>query len=194
MYPARYQLKELTAHVLGLLERRREAFPQWTPETEAKLTETAKEALADAGKQFAEVADDKPYWERVEKAVLEVAVPRYFAAARDQHAHELARYGVWRGGDIISRVVYAAVGAFIALVISRTVLPKFLELLPVLLLVFGPLIPDVQVWSAKRRWSGKLQGLVEEMGEEQLQQERYRPLEEIAGGGAAPPPKERDRA
>jgi hypothetical protein len=194
MYPARYQLKDLSAHVLGLLERRREGIGPWSPEAESKLTERATEALAEAGKQFAEVADDKPYWARVEKAVLEVALPRYFAIARQQQALEANKYGVWRGGDLIARGTYAVVGLLVAFVLSRTVLPEFLELLPVVLFLFGPLIPDLQVWAARRRWSNKLQGLVDEMGDEQAQQERYRPLEEIAGAAHAPPPKERDRA
>ncbi len=151
MYPARYQLPELSAHVLGLLERRREGIGAWGPEAEGKLTETANQALAEAGKQFSELADDKPYWARMEKSVLKVALPRYFAAAKEQQALEANKYGVWRGGDIVARGAYALAGALIALVVSRTVLPKFLELLPVLLLVFGPMIPDVQVWAARRR-------------------------------------------
>ena len=191
MYPSRYQLKELTAHLLGLLERRREAFPQWSPEVEAKLTETAREALAEAGRQFFEIADDRPYWSRIETAVLEVALPRYFVLARQQQALEARKYGVWRGGDFISRVAYGAAGALIALVVSRTVLPKFLELLPVALLVFGPLIPDLQLWAARRQWRKRLTGLIDEMGDEQLQRELYRPLAEP---DTLPAPKERERS
>jgi len=194
MYPARFQLQELTAHVLGLLERRREAFKSWDAETEAKLLETAREALNEAGKQFAELADDKPYWAKVERAVLEVAVPRYFKLAREQLTVEANKYGVWRGGDLLSRVIIGGGGALVGLVVARTMLPKWFELLPVMVLVFGPLFPDVQFWAGRRRWAKQLQRLVTEMGDEQLQQERYRPLEEIAGAVNAPPPKERDRA
>ncbi|MFT3841373.1 MAG: hypothetical protein QM723_30565 [Myxococcaceae bacterium] len=196
MYPSRFQLHELTAHVLGLLERRREAFKTWDADAEQKLIATAREALAEAGKQFAELADDKPYWAKIEKAVLEVAVPRYFKIAREQLALEAQKYGVWRGGDLVSRIVIGAAGAVVGLVMARTMLPKAFELLPLFAVVFGPLVPDVQFWAARRRWSKQLQRLCAEMGDEQLQQERYRPLEEIAGstGEAQPPHKERDRA
>jgi hypothetical protein len=180
--------------VLGLLERRREAFKSWDAETETRLTETAREALAEAGRQFAELADDKAYWAKVERAVLEVALPRYFKLAREQLVVETNKYGVWRGGDLISRVIIGVGGAVVGVVIARTMLPKWFELLPVLVLVFGPLFPDVQFWAGRRKWSRQLQRLVGEMGDEQLQQERYRPLEEIAGAGVEPPPKERDRA
>jgi hypothetical protein len=195
MYPSRFQLHELSAHVLGLLERRREAIKTWDAEAEAKLLQTAREALTEAGKQFAELADDKAYWAKVERAVLEVAVPRYFKIAREQLAIEAGKYGVWRGGDLVSRVVIGAAGALVGLVLSRTMLPKAFEILPLIAVVFGPLVPDVQFWAARRRWSKQLQRLCAEMGDEQLQQERYRPLEEIAGvSGEAPPQKERDRA
>jgi hypothetical protein len=196
MYPSRFQLQELSAHVLGLLERRREAIKTWDADAEEKLLVTAREALVEAGKQFAELADDKPYWAKVERAVLEVAVPRYFKIARDQLALEAQKYGVWRGGDLVSRIVIGAAGAVVGLVMARTMLPKAFELLPLFAVVFGPLVPDVQFWAARRRWAKQLQRLCAEMGDEQLQQERYRPLEEIAGGtgDSVPPHKERDRA
>ena len=56
MYPTRYQLPELTAQVVAVLERRREGYADWSPEVETRLTEEAKNALTEAGRQFAEVA------------------------------------------------------------------------------------------------------------------------------------------
>ena len=49
MYPDRYRLAELTAYVLGLLERRREGFPEWNAETEAKLAALGRKQVVVAG-------------------------------------------------------------------------------------------------------------------------------------------------
>ncbi len=178
MYPTRYQLPELTAHVVAVLDRRREGFAEWTPEVEAKLTEEAKAALAEAGRQFAEVADDAPYWKRLEQIVLTAALPRYFKLAAAEHQAEKGKYGLWRGGDLISRVAYAAAGLVVAAVVFRTGLPKMIEPLPLAFFIGGPMIPDLQVWFAKRRYAGKLATLVDDMRDEAAARDLYRPMME----------------
>jgi len=176
MYPGRYQLPELTAHVVGLLERRRAGFEKWDESVEQALTEEAKHALADAGKQFAELADDKPYWQRMEHALLTVALPRYFKLAKEQQALEERKYGLWRGGDLISRIAYAAIGLVLGILIWRTPIPDWMEPLPLLLFLLGPLIPDLQEGLAKRRYAKSMARLVEEMGAEQTETGTYLPL------------------
>ena len=178
MYPTRYQLQELTAHVVAALERRREGFTDWNAEVEQRLTDEAKSALAEAGRQFAEVADDKPYWEQLERTVLTAALPRYFRLAREQHQHEKNRYGLWRGGDVVSRAAYAAIGLVVAAVVFRTAIPDWLEPLPIAFFIGGPLLPDLQIWFAKRKYAAKLRALVEDMRDEATAREQYRPLME----------------
>ncbi|MBX7100438.1 MAG: hypothetical protein K1X89_22155 [Myxococcaceae bacterium] len=190
MYPERYQAPALAAHVIGLLERRRAGFTGWDAQGEAKLREEAAEALRDAGRQFAEVADDAAYWARVTEAVLEVAVPRYLKLAQEQTELERRRFGLWRGGDLLSRVAYAGLGLAAAIVVWRTGIPKVVEPLPLGFFIAGPLLPDVWTWRARRRYQKALQVVVDEMAHEQAQQERYRPLSEVGGApideGAAP--------
>ena len=180
MYPNRYQLPQLTAHVLAALERRRLGYPEWSPEAEASLAEEARTVLAEAGRQFAEVADDKPYWQRLEQLVLTVVLPRYFQAARAEHQLEKNRYGLWRGGDLISRVTYAAAGLVVAAVVWRTAIPHWIEPLPLGFFVGGPVLPDLQIWFAKRRYAAKLAALVEDMRDEAAARALYRPLMESA--------------
>lgn len=186
VYPSQYQLPELTAHVVSLLERRRRAFDAWDEKTEAALKADAEEALAEAGKQFREVADDAAYWKRTCELVLSVALPRYFKLAREEHALEARKFDVWRGGDFIARAAFAATGLVLGLVILRTPIPNWLEPLPLALFIGGPLIPDLQTWWAKRRYGKQLLGLVEEMREEAADQRAYAPLgiDEGAAGGS----------
>jgi hypothetical protein len=176
VYPAQYQLAELTAHVVSLLERRRLAFEEWTQALEATLTTEAGAALAEAGRQFHEVADDPAYWARVEGQLLTVALPRYLRAARDQHALERRRYDVWRGGDVLSRASYAIGGLLVGVLVLRTALPDWLEPIPLAFFIGGPLLPDLQVWLAKRRYARQLAALVDEMRLEALDRGAYTPL------------------
>lgn len=178
MYPTRYRLAELTEHVVALLERRREGFAEWNADTEAKLTTAATEALQEAGRQFAEVADDKPYWQRLEQTVLTAVLPRYFQAAKAEHELEKNKFNLWRGGDFISRVAYAGAGLVAAVIVWRTAIPNYLEPLPLAFFIGGPLLPDLQVWFARRRYRKVLAQVVESMREEDSAREQYRPLME----------------
>ena len=178
VYPDRYRLPSLTAHVLSLLENRREAITEWGPDAEAKLTSVAEEALDEAGRQFAELADDKPYWRKLEDTVLTAVLPRYFKLAREEHALEQNKFNLWRGGDLISRVAYGASGLVAALIVWRTAIPDYLEPLPLAFFVLGPLLPDLQTWFAKRKYTGRLRDVVTSMAEETALREQYRPLME----------------
>lgn len=193
MYPDRYRLPSLTAHVLSLLENRREGVTEWSADAEARLSAVAKEALDEAGRQFAELADDPPYWRKLEQTVLTAVLPRYFKLAREEHELEQRKYDLWRGGDLISRVAYGAGGLVAALIVWRTAIPDYLEPLPLAFFVLGPLLPDLQTWFARRRYTGKLRDVVTSMAEETALREQYRPLmegtpspvDERAAGGQA---------
>jgi hypothetical protein len=131
------------------------------------------------GRQFSQVAVDPGYWERLERSVFKVALPRYFQLAREHHALQRRKYGLWRGGDLVSRAAYTAAGILLAIVIAVTPIPNWMEPLPIALILFGPFLPDMQEWSAERRYRGKLGTLVQEMEGEQQQLEAYRSLEDI---------------
>lgn len=192
MYPTRFQLAGLTRHLLALLEHRRAGMGEWNPDVEAHLRAEAKAALEEAGQQFRELADDAPYWERTTRVLLTVMVPHYLKVAREEHLLEVKKYGVWRGGDLIARAAYAAVGLALALVVWRSAIPDWIEPLPLGFLVGGPLLPDLQVWWAKRRYRNRLGTLVQEMETERAQLATYQslgvlPVDERPTASAQPP-------
>lgn len=176
VYPRQYHLPELTAHLVALLERRRAAIETWDEKGEAMLVEAAREALEEAGKQFKEVADDAAYWARTTDALLEVALPRYLRLAKEQHALEKRGYGAWRGGDFIARAAWALAGLVTGFLVVRTAIPDWLEPLPLALFIFGPFIPDLQGFFAKRRYAKQQLALVEDMKAEALDRRTYQPL------------------
>ncbi|WP_375765101.1 hypothetical protein NR798_25635 [Archangium gephyra] len=178
MYPDRFRLPQVTEHVLTWLERRRPGFGAWDGEVEAQLMAEARLALADVSRRFAEVAVDPGYWARLERSIFTVALPRYFQLAREHHALQRVRYGVWRGGDLLSRAVYTGAGIAAAVVVAITAVPDWLEPLPFALILFGPFLPDMQESFYERRYRRQLATLVQDMGVEQQQLETYRPLDE----------------
>lgn len=189
----RYSLPELTAHLIALLERRRTAFTQWSPQTEDALRRDAANALSEAHAGFVELADDPAYWQRTEQTLLSVALPRYLKLARLQQAREANAYGAWRQGDLLSRIVFAGAGLVTGIIIVRTPIPDWLELLPLILFLGGPLLPDLQAWWAKRQYAKALAKLVDEMAQEQRDAREYQPLGIAPVGDETPEPlKQRD--
>jgi hypothetical protein len=186
VYPDRFRLPQVTEHVLTWLERRRPGFGEWDGEVEAQLRAEARLALADVAGRFAEVAADPGYWARLERSVFTVALPRYFQLAREYHALQRRKYGVWRGGDLLSRVAYTGAGIAAAVVVAVTAVPDWIEPLPFALILFGPFLPDMQESFYERRYRRQLDTLVRDMGVEQQQLEAYRPLDE-----SVPPALER---
>jgi hypothetical protein len=176
MYPDRYRLPEVTAHLLARLERRRPGFARMDAPAEAELAADAQRGLAEIGAQFREIADDPGYWPRVEASFLQVALPRYLRLARERHALEARRFDLWRGGDLTSRAAYALAGLAVGLLGVRVRLPLF-EVVAVLLFVLGPLIPDAQVWQHDRRHARALRAIVRDMQSEQATLQSYRTFE-----------------
>jgi hypothetical protein len=193
VYPTQYQLAELTAHVVALLERRRLAFDDWSDTVETTLRSEAVTALDEAGRQFREVAEDPAYWKRVTEQLLTVALPRYLRVAREQHGLERRRYDVWRGGDVLSRAAYAIGGLLVGVLVLRTALPDWLEPIPLAFFIGGPVLPDAQVWLAKRRYARQLAGLVEEMRLEAADRGAYTPLGLEEPSADAPPVEDRSK-
>jgi hypothetical protein len=181
-----------------MLERRRAAASEWNADAEAALTAEARTVLAEAGRAFKEVADDAPYWQRVEQTILTVVLPRYFKAAKEQHALEAAHFGVWRGGDLLSRAAYALGGLFLGALVWRLGVPKWIEPLPLVLFVLGPLIPDLQESRARRRYKKELAVLIDDMALEQADRHAYLPTgvdEHVASGtNASTSSEKRDRS
>jgi hypothetical protein len=176
VYPSQYQLPELTAHLIALLERRRLAFDSWNDETEASLQEAANQMLSEAGIRFRELADDPEYWRRTTETLMTVMVPRYLRLAEPQQTLEKNGYGSWRKGDLLARVTYGAAGLLLGIIVWRTPIPDWVEPLPLLMFVAGPLLPDLQAWWARRKYAKQLTVLVEDMKSEQTDRRAYEPL------------------
>jgi hypothetical protein len=189
VYTERFSLPFLTKVLIAAAERRRPGLGAWTNGTREELRKVFLTELTEVRARFIELFDDKAYWTRIEKALLEDVFPRYAAVAEKQTALEQSDYGLWRRGDLIARGAYAVMGLFVGLFIVKAPfipIPTTWDALILGLMLLGPFVPDLQVWSKKRRFENDLGAIVEDMGDAQKQQQLYQPLPEISSGSISP--------
>lgn len=179
MYSERFGLPFITEVLIAAAERRRPGLGAWSPDVKAELRRVFESELAEVRARFFELFDDRPYWEKLERALLDDAFVRYAAVAERQTGLELRGYGIWRGGDVVSRVVLTlgglAVGGFIARA-PFIPLPTSADLFVMATALGSPLLPDLQVWLHQRKFKKALKRIVDDMATAAEQQKLYQPL------------------
>jgi len=179
VYTERFSLPFLTQVLIAAAERRRPGLGPWTPEVRAQLQGLFETELAELRARFFELFDDRAHWDRLERSLREDAFTRYCAAAEKQTALEQAGYGIWRGGDLLSRIVLGAAGLVAGAFIARAPfipLPTSADLVVMGLALGTPALPDLQVWLYQRRYRKALAKIVEDMAVAAQQHRLYPPL------------------
>ena len=201
MLPEKYRLAAVGRFLLEQFELRRPGFREWSPSAEAALRQEGERELQLMEKQLRELGiDDAGYWQRVRRALDEILLPRYAALAAGEI--ELARrdYGIWRGGDLVARATFALAGFILGIIcVEVPYIPIQAKWFPALLLVLGPLFPDVVMWLHRRRWQQKLESLIADLHRASETLDTYRPLSELTRAlgipelAEAPPVAARER-
>jgi hypothetical protein len=179
VYPDRFRLPFLAGVLIAAAERVRPGLGPWTPKVEARLRDVFASELADVRARFLEVFDDQAYFGRLQETLLGVALPRYLADAQKQTALEQRGYGLWRGGDLLARGVYAAAGFAIGIFLVKAPfipIPTTWDFFAFACLLGAPFIPEAQVWFHKRKYQRALRGIVGDLRDAEAQQELYQPL------------------
>jgi hypothetical protein len=180
MFSDRFTLPFLAGILISAAERRRPGLGPWTQKAEDEIKSVFRSELAQAQQGFFEVFDDTAQWERTERTLMEVCLPRYCAAAKKQSELEQKDFGLWRGGDLIARGVYAAAGLIIGIVMVKVPfipIPQTWDFFALLTMMGAPFIPDLQVWLHKRRYRRSLERIVDDMRDAEAQQKLYLPLD-----------------
>lgn len=204
MVPEKYRLAAVGRFLLEQFELRRPGIREWTPQLEASLRAQAEAELVQMERQLHELEiDDPQYWQRVRRVVDDILLPRYAKAATDELALAKRDYGIWRGGDLVARGVFALAGFILGIIaVEVPYIPIQAKWFPALLLVAGPLFPEaVQGWY-RWRYRRKLEGLVRDLATAGETLETYRPLSELTQSlelrsdlAEAPPvPQNRERS
>jgi len=181
MVPEKYRLAAIGRFLLEAFERLRPAIKTWDASTAAQLEREATVEIAQMQQQLTELGVDDPvYWQKVSEAVHKVIVPRYLALAAEENEKAAADYGLWRGGDLVARATFAAVGLVLGgAAVAIPWIPVTEKWVPWLLFVGGPFLPDAYYWWYHRRYSKKLEALISELSQAAESLEIYRPLSEV---------------
>lgn len=105
---AEYDLGNVLFAVLQDCEHRRRAFEP--DEARDRLMAAARAKLDEVEESYREAGGTPSYWELVEREILDSSMPQYIAGAIEQNRLERQSYGVWRGGDPLSRIAFGLGG------------------------------------------------------------------------------------
>jgi hypothetical protein len=187
MYTERYSIPFLAGVLISAADRRRPGLGAWNEGLRGELRTVFETELAELKRQFLELFDDRIYWEKVERTLLEVCFPRYCALAQKQTELEQSNYRLWRGGDLVARGTYAAAGLFIGILMVKLPfipIPQTWDLFAFLTMIGAPFIPELQIWMHRRRYRKGLEAIVADMRDAEQQLRMYQPLQEPKGAQA----------
>ena len=181
MVPEKYRLAAVGRFLIEQFELRRPGLREWTPQIEASFRQQAEAELLQMARQLHEIGiDDPQYWQRVRRALDEILLPRYARLAAEEIALARREYGIWRGGDVVARGAFALAGFILGIIaVEVPYLPIEEKWFPAVLLIAGPLFPEIVMGFYKRRFARRLEALVADLGKASQTLETYRPLSEL---------------
>lgn len=145
--------------VLEECEHRRRSFEESDFEEEAMRC--AREKLSQVRAAYDEFGGSASYWIALEKEVVETVMPQYSAAALQITQLERSSWGVFRGGDIGARLLFALGGLVIgSIIIAMPFIPIFEDTFAFILTFAGFFYPDLKRYWYERAWSRVLNRLV----------------------------------
>ena len=166
--------------VLQDCEHRRRSF---TDETVREgLMQCAADKLSRVKASYLEGMGSKSYWRDLEKEVLETVMPQYIAAAAEQNRRERNGYGVFRGGDLAARVLFALLGLVVgAAIIAIPFIPVVEKAFAFVLAFGGWFYPDMVRLTYEYRHYKLLNRLVTAGEEYQRGRAKYVSTADVAG-------------
>jgi hypothetical protein len=175
--------------VLQDCEHRRRSFSDET--AGESLTNCAREKLARIRQSYLEGMGSKGYWRELEREVLETVIPQYVPAAIEQNRKERDAYGVWRGGDLLARFLFAILGLVIGgLIISLPFIPTIENIFALAFALGGWFYPDLIRMMHERRHFKLLNRFVTDGETYQLHRARYVSSADLEGDEDEEPPTE----
>lgn len=128
--------------VLQDCEHRRRSFTEET--VRDGLMACATEKLTRVKTSYLDGMGSKSYWRDLEREVLQTVMPQYIMAAAEQNRRERTGYGVFRGGDVGARVLFALLGLVIGgAILAIPFIPIFEKAFAFLLAFGGWFYPDM---------------------------------------------------
>jgi hypothetical protein len=136
-------------------------------EAEARLQETARAKLAEIQVSYEELGGTHPYWEDLEREVMEAMLPQYIPAAVEQTRMERNSYDLWRHGDPAARALLTLIGLILGgLIVKAPFIPIAEDTFAFFLAAAFFLYPEIKQLYFDRRHTRFLNRLI-------LQAEKY---------------------
>jgi hypothetical protein len=180
MYPARFSLPFVTGVLVAAAERRRPGLGPWSPAVREALRGVFASELAEVRRSFFELfPEGAEHWERLERALLDDAFPRYAALAERQTALEQRDYGLWRGGDLLARLAYAGAGLVLGglcVKLPFIPIPETWDVFAFATMLGAPFVPDLQVGWHRWRYRKAIEAVQRELAQGEQAQRLYQPL------------------
>jgi hypothetical protein len=130
-------------------------------EAEARLREAARAKLAEIHVSYEELGGTAPYWNDLEREVLEVTLPQYLPAAAEQTRLERCSYDLWRQGDPAARAAFTLLGLILGgLIVLAPFIPIWEDAFAFVLAVAGFLYPEIKQLFFDRRHARFLNRLI----------------------------------
>lgn len=119
-----YDFDNVLFAVLQECEHRRRSF--LPAEAEQQLRNLAAKKLEEIEPAYREAGGSTVYWDQLRREVLETVIPQYIPRAIEQSRLEKTNYDLWRGGDLVSRMVLALAGLTVGgIIIAVPFIPIF---------------------------------------------------------------------
>jgi hypothetical protein len=159
-----YDFGPVLFSILQECEHRRRSLPADDDDDDAAaaaFAEIARHKLAEIRACYDEGGGTAGYWHELECEILETALPQYARAAAAQTRLEQATYGLWRQGDLLSRVLLGLGGLTVGgIVVAVPFIPIFEDAFAFALAAGAFFYPELRRWTANWRYSRQLNHLI----------------------------------
>jgi hypothetical protein len=154
-----YDFGNVLFAVLQECEHRRRTF--LPNEARAGLMRIAEQKLAAVKASYVEQGGSDGYWKDLHDEVLQTAMPQYIEGAVAQTELEKCGYDLWRGGDLLARVVFALIGVTVGgIIVALPFIPIFEDAFAFGLALFAWFYPDLKRLLANARHARRMNRLI----------------------------------
>jgi hypothetical protein len=141
-------------------------------EAEERLQATARAKLEEIRGSYEEMGGTRPYWDRLEREVMEAMLPQYLPAV-EQTRLEKNSYDVWRHGDPAARALLTLIGLILGgLIVKAPFIPIVEDAFAFVLAAAFFLYPEIKQLYFDRRHTRFLNRLI-------VQAEKYQKNERL---------------
>jgi hypothetical protein len=186
MIPSDFRLDTVSVHLVERLEGARRSYMDRPDEAPPAFLRIAEELVTDAASEVQEYTDDAEYPTVLRREILETFLPRYTRLALEHNELEKTRFGAWRSGDPIARLITTGAAVLGAALFSRF-FPSVFAAVAWIAVLLVALMPELRAAWYRRLYQRDLQAVVDDMARIHDHLDVYNPSERPAATSKAPP-------